>query len=123
MESVIGTETPLQRRTHALVMRGMLDDEALGFPSYATFVAEDQEGADEIVWRTLVDRKAVVLVGEKIETVIIPRSRSLLDRIRDTVPVTITVRADGEATGAAFATVLGPEPVTRMRSAASAAAA
>lgn len=117
MGDLIHTETELERRTHELIMRGMTDDDALGFPSRATFVAEDQEGADEIVWRTLVERKqAVVLVGEKLETIIVPKSRTLLDRMRDLVPVAITVRADGQSAGNTFAATIGHKPVTEMRS-------
>lgn len=114
----------MQERMHELGLRADLSDDNLGLPNHTTWVAEDQECADDAVWTALVERgDAVVLVGAKIERIIIPRHRTMLDRIRDTVPVTISIRVDGEPTEAAFSKTLGRKPVTEMRSQAPATAA
>lgn len=110
------TYTPIGQRTNELGSRSFMSDDGMGYPNRATWVAEDQGSLDGIVWGTLVDRKEpVVIVGLKTETIIVPRPRTLLDRIRETVPVTITVRVESGPPSYTVQTNLGRNPVTEIR--------
>lgn len=102
-------------RTDKLFMDASLSDEGLGYPDDVEFVPADEEWADEVVWRNLIEGQPTVLVGEMDELLLIPLRRSPIDRLRGCVGVTVAHRSHGHAAAYATTSRLGRHPVQQMR--------
>jgi len=108
-------------RTDKLFMEASLSDDDLGYPAEVAFVPADEEWADEVLWRTLIEGRPTVLVGEEIELLLTPLRRGPIDRLRGRVPVNVSHRIHGHATPYATPSRLGRHPVRQMRQLAHAA--
>jgi hypothetical protein len=104
----------ISERTDELFMAATLSDDDLGYPNGVEFVPADEEWADEVLWRNLIEGQATVLVGEEIELLLTPLRRGPLDRLRGRVPVNVAHRVHGHATPYATASRLGRHPVREM---------
>jgi hypothetical protein len=98
-----------------LFMAASLSDETLGYPDDVEFVPADEEWADEVLWRNLIEGQATVIVGEEIELLLMPLRRGPIDRLRGRVPVNVAHRVHGHATPYATASRLGRHPLQQMR--------
>jgi hypothetical protein len=105
----------ISERTDELFMAATLSDDDLGYPNGVEFVPADEEWADEVLWRNLIEGQATVLVGEEIELLLTPLRRGPLDRLRGRVPVNVAHRVHGHATPYATPSRLGRHPVREMR--------
>jgi hypothetical protein len=105
----------ISEKTDELFMAVTLSDDDLGYPNGVEFVPADEEWADEVLWRNLIEGQASVLVGEEIELLLTPLRRGPLDRLRGRVPVNVAHRVHGHATPYATASRLGRHPVREMR--------
>lgn len=105
----------ITEKTDKLFMEASLSDDALGYPDDVAFIPGDEEWADDVLWRNLVEGQATVLVGEDSELLLVPMRRGLIDRLRGRVPVSIAPRAHGHATSYAAPSRLGRHPVQQMR--------
>ncbi len=105
----------IAERTNRLFMAASHSDETLGYPDDVEFVPADEEWADEVVWRNLIEGQPTVLVGESDELLLTPLHRSLIDRLRGRVAVNVAHRVQGHATLYATASRLGRHPVREMR--------
>jgi hypothetical protein len=105
----------ISEKTDELFMAATLSDDDLGYPNGVEFVPADEEWADEVLWRNLIEGQATVLVGEEIELLLTPLRRGPLDRLRGRVPVNVAHRVHGHATPYATASRLGRHPVRQMR--------
>ncbi len=102
-------------KTNELFMVASHSDDDLGYPNDVAFVPGDQEWADEVVWRNLVEGRPTVLVGEEVELLLVPTRRSPIDRLRGRVAVNVGQRVDGHAAPYVTASHLGRRPVREMR--------
>jgi hypothetical protein len=68
-------------RTDKLFMEASLSDDDLGYPAEVAFVPADEDWADEVLWRTLIEGRPTVLVGEEIELLLTPLRRGPIDRL------------------------------------------
>ncbi len=73
----------ISEKTDELFMAATLSDDDLGYPNGVEFVPADEDWADEVLWRNLIEGQATVLVGEEIELLLTPLRRGPLDRQRD----------------------------------------
>jgi hypothetical protein len=105
----------ITEKTDRLFMEASLSDDDLGYPAEVAFVPADEEWADEVLWRTLIEGRPTVLVGEEIELLLTPMRRGPIDRLRGRVPVNVAHRVHGHATPYATASRLGRHPVRQMR--------
>ncbi len=105
----------ISEKTDDLFMAATLSDDDLGYPNGVEFVPADEEWADEVLWRNLIEGQATVLVGEEIELLLTPLRRGPLDRLRGRVPVNVAHRVHGHATPYATPSRLGRHPVREMR--------
>ncbi len=105
----------ISEKTDELFMAATLSDDDLGYPNGVEFVPADEEWADEVLWRNLIEGQATVLVGEEIELLLTPLRRGPLDRLRGRVPVNVAHRVHGHATPYATPSRLGRHPVREMR--------
>ena len=62
----------ISEKTNELFMASSLSDDDLGYPSEVSFVPGDQEWADDVVWRNLIEGHPTVLVDEETELLLIP---------------------------------------------------
>jgi hypothetical protein len=102
-------------KTWDLFMAASLSDDDLGYPDEVEFIPGDQEWADEVLWRNLTEGHPTVLVSEDAELLLLPRPRSLVDRLRGHVVVNVAHRTPGHASPYAIAGRLGRHPVRQMR--------
>lgn len=79
------------------------------------FVPGDQEWADDVVWSNLAQGLATVVVNEESELVLLPRRRSLLDKLRGRVAVTVGQRVNGHAPAYMTPSRLGRHPLREIR--------
>lgn len=68
-----------------------------------------------MLWRNLTEGHPTVLVSEDAELLLLPRPRSLVDRLRGYVVVNVAHRTHGHASPYAIAGRLGCHPVRQMR--------
>jgi hypothetical protein len=80
-------------KTWDLFMAASLSDDDLGYPDEVEFIPGDEEWADEVLWRNLTEGHPTVLVSEDAELLLLPRPRSLIDRLRGHVVVNVAHRA------------------------------
>lgn len=112
------SESDILKRMKDVAWQVVLADDALGYPKKVDFVPADSPTVDQDVWDLLVnERRAVAVVDIDDEMIIVPRHRTLLDRIREVVPVTIEIRTKASTAGKSFNTELGRKPVSSMRTA------
>jgi hypothetical protein len=102
-------------RTHELFVAATLSDDDFGYPNGVEFVPGDQEWSDDVVWDNLTARRTTLLVGEVGELLLFPRRRSMIDRLRKRVTVTVAFRVNGRPGEFAVASRLGHHPVREMR--------
>ena len=77
----------------ALFKRAALSDDDLGYPDNITFLAEDLDGCDDLLWDTLKDGNATVLVmGDGVEVLIVPEPALLPFRLIDDFRGRVRVR-------------------------------
>ncbi len=88
------TMSTISNRTDKLFMDASLSDDGLGYPAEVAFVPADEVWADEVVLRTLIEGRPTVVMATKFE-LLTPQHRSLVDRLRGHVEVTVTQRVDG----------------------------
>jgi hypothetical protein len=100
-------------RTRKL-FRASLGDDDLGYPSEVEFVPADEEWSDDVVRRNLAEGRAIVLVGDAGELLIIPYRRNPLDRMRGSVRVRVTQRVDGRPGQFVTPSRLGRHPVRQV---------
>jgi hypothetical protein len=105
----------ISEKTDELFMAATLSDDDFGYPNGVEFVPADEEWADEVLWRNLIEGQTTVLVGEEIELLLTPLRRGPLDRLRGRVPVNVAHRVHGHATPYATPSRLGRHPVREMR--------
>jgi len=105
----------ITEKTDRLFMAASRSDETLGYPDDVAFLAADEEWADDVLWRNLIEGQATVLVSEETELLLIPLRRGPIDRLRRRVPVNVAQRAHGHATPYATASRLGRHPLRQMR--------
>jgi hypothetical protein len=105
----------ISEKTNELFMASSLSDDDLGYPSEVSFVPGDQEWADDVVWRNLIEGHPTVLVGEETELLLVPLRRGLIDRLRGRVTVNVGHRVHGHATPYVTSSTLGRHPVREMR--------
>jgi hypothetical protein len=105
----------ISEKTDELFIAATLSDDDLGYPNGVEFVPADEEWADEVLWRNLIEGQTTVLVGEEIELLLTPLRRGPLDRLRGRVPVNVAHRVHGHATPYATPSRLGRHPVREMR--------
>ena len=110
----------IDKKTDKLFMAATLSEESLGYPDDVEFVPADQEWADDVVWRNLVEGHPTVLVDEETELLLIPLPRRPIDRLRGCVRVRVTHRPHGHITAYATSSTLGRHPVREMRALAAA---
>ena len=102
-------------KARELFMTASLSDDDLGYPDRVAFIPGDQEWADDALWHNLTEGRATVLVSDENELLLIPQPRSLLDRLRGRVGVSVTQRIHGRPAPYATASRLGRHPVRQMR--------
>lgn len=90
-------------------------DDDLGYPDDVEFVPGDQEWADDVVWSNLTHGLATVVVIEESELVLLPQRRSLIDKLRGRVAVTVGQRVNGHAPAYMTSSRLGRHPLREMR--------
>jgi hypothetical protein len=105
----------IDKKTDKLFMAATLSEESLGYPDDVEFVPADQEWADDVVWRNLVEGHPTVLVDEETELLLIPLPRRPIDRLRGCVRVRVTHRPHGHIAAYATSSTLGRHPVREMR--------
>jgi hypothetical protein len=105
----------ITEKTNRLFAAATHSDETLGYPDDVEFVPADEEWADDVLWRNLIEGQATVLVSEETELLLIPLRRGPIDRLRGRVPVNVAQRAHGHATPYATASRLGRHPLQQMR--------
>jgi hypothetical protein len=110
----------IDKKTDKLFMAATLSEESLGYPDDVEFVPADQEWADDVVWRNLVEGHPTVLVDEETELLLIPLPRRPIDRLRGCVRVRVTHRPHGHIAAYATSSTLGRHPVREMRALAAA---
>jgi hypothetical protein len=110
----------ISEKTNELFMASSLSDDDLGYPSEVSFVPGDQEWADDVVWRNLIEGHPTVLVDEETELLLIPLPRRPIDRLRGCVRVRVTHRPHGHIAAYATSSTLGRHPVREMRALAAA---
>ncbi len=98
-----------------LFMAASMSDDDLGYPDEVRFIPGDQEWADDVLWRSLTEGRPTVLVSEDAELLLVPRRRTLIDRLRGHVAVNVTHRTHGHAAPFATTSRLGRHPVRQMR--------
>jgi hypothetical protein len=77
-------------KTDELFMVATLSDDDLGSPNGVEFVpGDEEEWADDAVWRKLAEGRPTVVVGEQDEVLLVPMRRSLVDKLRGRVTVNI----------------------------------
>lgn len=91
------------------------NDDDLGYPDDVEFVPGDQEWADDVVWSNLAQGLATVVVNEESELLLLPRRRSVLDKLRGRVAVTVGHRVNGHAPAYMTSSRLGRHPLREMR--------
>lgn len=87
----------------------------MGYPNDVEFVPGDQEWADDVVWSNLAQGLATVVVDKEGELMLLPRRRSLLDKLRGRVAVKVGLRVNGHAPDFMTASHLGRHPLREMR--------
>jgi hypothetical protein len=97
------------------LFKASLSDDGLGYPDDVEFVPADEEWADDVLWRNLIEGQATVLVGEEIELLLTPLRRGPIDRLRGRVAVNVASRVHGHVTPYATPSRLGRHPVRQMR--------
>ena len=102
-------------KTNRLFKMSWESDDDLGYPNDVSFVAADEDWADEAVWRSLSEGHPTLLVDESIEVLLTPCRRSPLDRLRNRIAVEVSSRVDGQPTPYATVSRLGRHPVREMR--------
>lgn len=110
----------ISEKTNELFMASSLSEESLGYPDDVEFVPADQEWADDVVWRNLIEGHPTVLVDEETELLLIPLPRRPIDRLRGCVRVRVTHRPHGHIAAYATSSTLGRHPVREMRALAAA---
>jgi hypothetical protein len=105
----------IDKKTDKLFMAATLSEESLGYPDDVEFVPADQEWADDVVWRNLIEGHPTVLVDEETELLLIPLPRRPIDRLRGCVRVRVTHRPHGHIAAYATSSTLGRHPVREMR--------
>jgi hypothetical protein len=105
----------IDKKTDKLFMAATLSEESLGYPDDVEFVPGDQEWADDVVWRNLIEGHPTVLVGEETELLLVPMRRGLIDKLRRRVTVNVGHRVHGHATPYVTSSTLGRHPVREMR--------
>ena len=110
----------ISEKTNELFMASSLSDDDLGYPIEVSFVPGDQEWADDVVWRNLIEGHPTVLVDEETELLLIPLPRRPIDRLRGCVRVRVTHRPHGHIAAYATSSTLGRHPVREMRALAAA---
>ncbi len=83
----------ITEKTNRLFAAATHSDETLGYPDDVEFVPADEEWADDVLWRNLIEGQATVLVSEETELLLIPLRRGPIDRLRGRVPVNVAQRA------------------------------
>jgi hypothetical protein len=102
-------------KTWDLFMAASTSNDDLGYPDEVEFIPGDHEWADEVLWRNLTEGHPTVLVSDDAELLLLPRPRSLIDRLRGHVVVNVAHRTHGHASPYATASRLGRHPVRQMR--------
>lgn len=97
------------------LFRDAVHGENVGYPNGVEFVAADEEWAERVLWRNLIEGTPTVLVSEDAEVLLMPLHRSPIDRLRGRVPVNVAQRVHGRATPYATRSRLGRHPVREMR--------
>ena len=110
----------IDKKTDKLFMAATLSEESLGYPDDVEFVPGDQEWADDVVWRNLIEGHPTVVVDEETELLLIPLPRRPIDRLRGCVRVRVTHRPHGHIAAYATSSTLGRHPVREMRALAAA---
>jgi hypothetical protein len=110
----------ISEKTNELFMAATLSEESLGYPDDVEFVPGDQEWADDVVWRNLIEGHPTVVVDEETEFLLIPLPRRPIDRLRGCVRVRVTHRPHGHIAAYATSSTLGRHPVREMRALAAA---
>lgn len=105
----------ITEKTDKLFMAASRSDGPLGYPDDVEFIPADEEWADEVLWRNLVEGQATVIVGEETELLLMPLRRGPIDRLRGRVPVNVAQRVHGHATPYATPSRLGRHPLQQMR--------
>jgi hypothetical protein len=105
----------ISEKTNELFMASSLSDDDLGYPNEVSFVPGDEEWADDVVWRNLIEGHPAVLVDEGTELLLIPLPRRPIDRLRGCVRVRVTHRPHGHIAAYATSSTLGRHPVREMR--------
>jgi len=105
----------LYDKTWDLFMAASMSDNDLGNPDEVRFIPGDQEWADDVLWRSLTEGRPTVLVSEHAELLLVPRRRTLIDRLRGHVAVNVAHRTPRHAAPFATASRLGRHPVRQMR--------
>lgn len=101
-------------RIQALLLDAALrDDPAL--PDDLALVPADERWSDDVVYRQLLAGRPTLMVGADLELMLIPRRRSLIDRLRGGVRVRVSQRSPGMTARVATSTRLGRHPVSEMR--------
>lgn len=90
-------------------------DDDLGYPNDVEFVPGDQEWTDDVVWSNLAQGLATVVVDEESELMLLPRRRTLFDKLRGRVAVKVGLRVNGHAPDFMAASRLGRHPLREMR--------
>jgi hypothetical protein len=94
-------------------MASSLSDD--GYPNEVSFVPGDEEWADDVVWRNLIEGHPTVVVDEETELLLVPSRRGLIDRLRGRVTVNVGHRVHGHPTPYVTSSTLGRHPVREMR--------
>lgn len=85
------------------------------YPEGVEFVADEQPWTDAVVWRKLTEHRPAVVVGERVELLLIPRHRSPWDIVRGRVRAEVYSRVHGQRTPYVLPAVLGRHPMRDIR--------
>lgn len=105
----------ITEKTWDLFMDASLNDDDLGYPRKVAFVPGDEDWADDVVWRNMVEGRPTVVVVEDTELLLVPKRRSLIDKLRRQVAVNVGQRDSGRVWPFVLASRLGRRPVREMR--------
>ena len=103
----------MSEKTNELFMASSLSDDDLGLPQRGSFVPGDQEWADDVVWRNLIEGRPTVLVDEETELLLIPLPRRPIDRLRGCVRVRVPTAPTGTSPHTRPPAPLGVTPCVR----------